>query len=136
MQLVKTTTEYLADRHFRAVNESGNAVDIDMLPAEEKSHQSPTELLLSALAACASVDLVGILKKRKKTVKNLVVEASGVRRESPPRRFTEIHLKFTLTSPDVELPELEKMGTLAATKFCSVSATLNVEVQHEFILRR
>lgn len=135
-KLTTTTTDYVADYEFSATNASGNRVAIDMYPAEKKQHQSPTELLLSALSACSSVDLVQMLKKRRKTVTALSVEAAGVRREQAPRAFVEITMTFTLTSPDVKQAEFEKMGTLAATKYCSVAATLNVEPEHRFVLLR
>ena len=133
---MKTKTTFLDDYEFRSVNEEGNVIDIDMYPAAEKKHMSPTQLLLSALAACASVDLVSMLKKRRKTVTNLEVEAEGNRRDEYPRGFTEITLTFELTSPDVGLEEFEKMAHLAATKYCSVAGTLSAEMRHKYVLKR
>ena len=133
---MKTTTTFIDDYEFRAVNETGNVVDIDMYKPEAKQSMSPTELLLSALAACASVDLVQMLKKRRKTVNALTVDADGTRRDENPRSFTHITLTFKLTSPDVSLEEFEKMGHLAATKYCSVAGTLNSEMDHKFELTR
>ena len=133
---MKTTTTFIDDYEFRSVNETGSVVDIDMYKPEEKKHMSPTELLLSALAACASVDLVQMLKKRRRTVEALTVDADGIRRDENPRSFTHITLTFKLTSPDVSLEEFEKMGHLAATKYCSVAGTLNSEMDHKFELTR
>jgi putative redox protein len=133
---MKTVTKYIDDLEFQSVNESGNILNIDMYSQNEKKNFSPTQLLLSALAACASVDLVSMLKKRKKTVVGLEVEADGIRRDENPKAFTHITLTFKLSSPDVELEELEKMGHLAATKYCSVAGTLNCKVEHIFELIR
>ncbi len=133
---MKTTTTLLGDYQFEAVNENGNKVQIDMRAPEEKEAQSPTELLLSALAGCASVDLVQMLKKRKKTVNNLTVEAEGVRRDEHPRGFTHISLHFTLESPDATQEEFEKLGHLAATKYCSVAGSLSAEQDHKFSINR
>ena len=133
---MKTTTTFIDDYEFRAVNEEGNTVDIDMYQPDEKKHMSPTQLLLSATSACASVDLVQMLKKRKKTVTNLTVEADGVRRDEHPRSFSHITLTFTLESPDASQAEFEKMAHLAATKYCSVAGTLNSEIDHKYILKR
>lgn len=132
----KTITKYIDDKEFQSVNETGNIVDIDMYAGDRKKHQSPTQLLLSALSACSSVDLVQMLKKRKKTVDALTVEADGSRREEHPRAFTHIKLTFTVHSPDVQQAELEKMEHLAATKYCSVAGTLNAEMTHEFRIVR
>ena len=133
---MKTITTFVDDLEFEAVNEEGNVVKIDMYPADQKKNQSPTQLLLSALSACASVDLVQMLKKRKKTVNGLKVEADGKRREEHPRAFTHIVLTFTLESPDATQEELEKLGHLAAGKYCSVSGSLNAEIEHKFEIIR
>ena len=133
---MKTTTTFIDDYEFRSVNETGNVVDIDMYKPDAKKSMSPTELLLSALAACASVDLVQMLKKRRKTVTALEVDADGTRRDENPRGFTDITLTFELTSPDVNHEEFEKMAHLAATKYCSVAGTLNSEIDHKYILKR
>ena len=130
------TTTFVDDYEFKSVNDHGNVNHIDMLPAAEKKYMSPTEMLLSSLSACASVDLVQMLKKRRKTVVGLTIEADGVRPDTHPRGFQEITLRFILESPDANQEEFEKAGHLAATKYCSVAATLNAKIHHEFILKR
>uniref|UniRef100_UPI0040477A9E OsmC family protein n=1 Tax=Roseivirga sp. TaxID=1964215 RepID=UPI0040477A9E len=133
---MKVTTTFKADYEFQSTNEEGNSVDIDMYSPEKKEHMSPTQLLLSALSACASVDLVQMLKKRKRTVNGLTVVADGTRKDDHPRAFTHIVLTFTVDSPDVTQEEFEKMGHLAATKYCSVAGTLNCQVDHHFVINR
>ena len=129
-------TKFVSDNEFCSVNEAGNVAQIDMYPADEKNNFSPMEMLLAALSSCSSVDLVQMLKKRRKTVVGLTVEADGVRREENPKKFTRIKLVFTVTSPDVEQGEFEKMGHLAATNYCSVAASLNIQAEHEFKIIR
>ena len=133
---MKIITKFVDDKEFMSVNEAGNVLAIDMYPPEEKKNFSPTEMLLSALSSCSSVDLVQMLKKRKKTITALTVEAEGVRREENPMAFTRIKLTFIVYSPDVEQAEFEKMGHLAATKYCSVADTLNIQAEHEFKIVR
>ena len=60
---MKVTLEYKSDQEYRSINESGNVVDIDMFP-ENKQAQSPTQLLLSGVVACAAVDIVSMIKKK------------------------------------------------------------------------
>ena len=129
---METTTRFISDYEYESVNESGNKVQIDMYPREEKKNHSPTELLLSALSACASVDLVQMLKKRKKTVNALEVRAVGNRRTEAPKSFTDITLYFKLTSPDASLEEFEKLAHLAATEYCSVAGSLSSNINHEY----
>ena len=121
------TTHYVSDNLFESVNESGNRLRMDMLAAEEKNFFSPMQLVLAAVGGCAAVDLVGMIKKRRRTVTALRVETQGRRRDEIPRRFEEIHLRFVLSSPDAGEEELGKLVTLAVEKYCSVSASLAPE---------
>ena len=133
---MKIELSYKADEEFQTVNESGNIVDIDMLPPEEKKHQSPTQLLLSGLVACAAVDIVSMIKKRRKTFVDLKGEATGDRRDEHPRGFTKIHLKYFITSPDLTEEEAERIVDLATTKYCSVAASVSAEQTHSFEIIR
>jgi putative redox protein len=118
----------LEDEVYEATSESGNTVRVDMRKVEERKGQSAPELLLSAVAGCGAVDIVVILKKRKKTITDFVIETTGIRREETPRRFTSIHCKYIVTSPDVSEEELHKVAALSLEKYCSVAATLNCKV--------
>lgn len=120
----------LGDEVYEATSESGNTVRVDMQQTELRKGQSPTELLLSAVAGCGAVDIVVILKKRKKTINDFVIETTGIRREETPRRFTTIHCKYIVKSPDVTEEELDKVAALSLEKYCSVAATLNCKVTY------
>jgi len=126
----------IADEVYEAVNENGNAVRIDMQPAEQKNGQSPVELLLSALAGCGAVDIVSMLKKRKKTINTFVIETTGTRQETMPRYFTHIHCKYIITSPDVNEEEATKVAALALEKYCTVAASLKSEVTFSIQINR
>jgi len=123
---------YKGDKEFVGENENGNKVNVDMRSLDVKQHLSPTELLLSGLAACASVEVVAMVKKRRKEFVDLNVEVEGERREEHPRGFTKIHLNFIITSPDLTDEEAERIVHLSATKYCSVAASLNAEQTHSF----
>jgi putative redox protein len=121
---MKITTRMIDDDLFESSNEAGNLVRIDMRKAPEKTGQSPVEILQSALAACAGVEVAGMMKKRRKIVNGLKVEVTSVRNEETPRWLKEIHCKYILTSPDATLDELNKVTRLALDKYCSVASSL------------
>ncbi|MFN3840649.1 MAG: OsmC family protein [Cyclobacteriaceae bacterium] len=127
---MKIITRMLEDEVYEASTSSGHTVRIDMREASVKKNQSPVELLLSSLAACGAVDIVLILKKRKKNIREFIIETTGVRREDAPRRFTDIHCKYIITSPDVSEEELDKVAALSLEKYCSVAATLNCKITY------
>jgi len=121
----KVTTRMVTDYDWEATNAQGNTVKIDMYPDEEKQHQSPMDLVLSAVTSCAAVDLVQMLKKRRRQVDNLVIESEGHRMDTDPKYYHTIDLHFILTSPNATEEEMEKYTLLTVEKYCSVSATLN-----------
>jgi putative redox protein len=123
-------TLMLADELFESANDNNNRVKIDMRPREEKEGQSPVELLLSAVAGCAAVDIVVMLKKRRKTIGQFEILTDGTRQESTPRSFTKIHSHYRITSPDVQESELHKVAGLALEKYCSVAASLKSELSY------
>ena len=125
MSFIKTTiTTYKSELEYESVNPQGNTVQIDMYGPDKKQHQSPTELLLTATAACSAVDVIQILQKKRKTINGLKVVAEGTRRDEHPKHFTDILLTFKLSSPDTTIEELEKVVALSVDKYCSVAATL------------
>lgn len=135
---MKIKLGYKADEEYFTVNETGNRVEIDMLNGEEKNAQSPMQLVLSGLMACAAVDMVSMVKKRRKNLIDFYAEAEGTRREEIPRKFTVIHITFIFVSPDLTDKEAERIVNLAVEKYCSVSASLNpdIKMRHDFEIRK
>jgi putative redox protein len=135
---MKINLSYKSDKEFESVNEAGNVLPIDMLPMGEKNAFSPTELLLAGVVACAAVDIVSMIKKRRKTFIDLNAETTGVRKEEHPRGFTEINLKYIIMSPDLTEEELDRIIELAVTKYCSVAESLDKKIQltHSFEIKR
>ncbi|WP_017731508.1 OsmC family protein [Nafulsella turpanensis] len=129
---MKISTRFLAEKEWEVRNESGNLLPVDMYPEGEKKAFSPMQLVLAATGACAAVDIVQILKKKRKTVLDLRIESEGTRREELPRRFTHLHLHFILYSPNTSSEELEKVVALAIEKYCSVSASLAADIELKY----
>ena len=127
-----------AEKEYWAENESGNKTEIDMLAKEEKSAMSPMELLLSGVVSCAAVDIVSMIKKRRKSFIDIKGEVIGDRRDEQPRKFTSIHVHYDITSPDLTEEEAERIVSLATTKYCSVAATINesTTITHDFNIVR
>jgi len=125
-----TITKMISDDLYESTNENGNTIRVDMRDDQEKESLSPTELVLAAVSACVAVDIVTIIKKKRKSMKDLQIQTSGVRKETHPRGFTQIHSKYILTSPDVSEKELFKVAGLALSKYCSVADSLKAEIDY------
>ncbi len=133
---MKIITTMLADEVFESVNDNNNKVLIDMRKREIKVNQSPVELLLSALGGCGAVDIVVMLKKRRKTILHFDTITEGTRQASTPYYFTRIHCHYVIVSPDVEQEELHKVAGLSLEKYCSVAASLKSEITYSVEVKR
>ena len=130
------TVRMKADHEYEAVNPQGNVVAIDMYDPQDKKAQSPMDMILSALGSCASVDAVLMMKKKRKTVLDFIVEVEGERNEGVPAYYTDIDMKFILISPDAKDEEFAKVVTLAVEKYCSVASSLNANITFSSEVRK
>jgi putative redox protein len=133
---MRVELSYKGDEEFDVVNSHGNVLHIDTRTSAEKQHQGPVELVASALIACAAVDIVSMVKKRRKTFVDLKGVATYERMETVPRFITKVNLHYIITSPDLTDAEAERIVTLAATKYCSVAGSLKAEQTHSFEIVR
>lgn len=121
----KVVTRFIDTYEYESVNQSGNVVKIDMYDGENKKHFGPTELLLSAVATCAAVDVAEIMQKRRKTFEEFEVVTDGIRREEHPRVFTDIILTFRFKSDNITEQEVVKQAKTVVEKYCSVASTVS-----------
>ncbi|MFL2665958.1 MAG: OsmC family protein [Flavobacteriaceae bacterium] len=135
---INVEMSYIDDEKFNVKNNSGNNLTVDMYSQDKKEHMSPMELLLSALTTCASVDIVSMIKKRRRDFKDIKAITSGSRVETPPRYYKSIDIKYLIFSSDLKDNEAERFISLALSKYCSVGATIRPDtiVNHSFEIIR
>lgn len=92
---------------------------------------SPMELLLIGLAGCTGLDIVSILQKKRKNLKNFEVQVRGLRREEHPRYYTHIQVTYELWGSDLDQASVEQAIQLSEEKYCSASAMLGAVAQIE-----
>lgn len=109
---------------FEGRTEGGAVTSID---GEGALSPSPTGMLLEALASCAGIDVVEILRKGRHEVEDLVVEATGTRRRETPRYFTRVKLVFRIRG-DVDRGAAERAVDLSLERYCSVLHSLRTEL--------
>jgi len=125
---MQITTRFKEDELFIAENDQGNSVNIDMRAPVNKQSLGPVEMMLAAVAGCAAVDIVSMLRKKRKTFIDLIIETTGTRREDHPRGLTHIQSKYILVSPDTSLEAFEKVAALATNKYCSAAASVSAKI--------
>ncbi len=135
---VKVSMSYLDDEKYSVKNSSGNELNIDMYAKDKKENLSPMELLLSAVTTCAAVEVVSMIKKRRRDFKDIKAKSSGVRAETHPMYYKEIQVMYLIYSSDLKDNEAERFISLALTKYCSVGSSIrkDTKVNHSFKIIR
>jgi putative redox protein len=121
----KTSTsvhvEWAGDGRFDASRQGGPPVRID---TSGETGLGPVDTLLSALAGCASVDVVEILAKRRTPVSALSVDVAAERFDGVPRRVVKATLHFTIAGDGIDRVHAERAIDLSINKYCSVRDSL------------
>lgn len=121
-----------------AVSGSGFPVRFDSLAANDGGMAaSPTETLLTALAACTAMDVASILRKKRQPFRSYEIHVTGEKRDEHPQVFTAIHVEHRL-SGQMTVEAVRRSIELSATAYCPVSAMLSasVRIEHHYLVRR
>ena len=116
------SVRWINERNFVGVDSTGHSV---VLSGQKNGiGVSPSQMLLVALAACSSVDVVEILEKKRKKLTLLEVTATGEQDPDPPWTYRKIHVKYRLGGKDLTAKAVEQAIRLSEEKYCSVAATV------------
>jgi putative redox protein len=99
-----------------------------VIDGDNTAGPGPMFSLLLAAAACSGSDVVVILEKMRVVLRQLRIEASGVRREQEPRRYTAIHFDFHLAGDGLDETRARRAIDLSLEKYCSVVASLAPDI--------
>ena len=116
------TVKWVGGEEFVATMPSGHAVPFDA-DRKRNSAPGPMEMLLGALGACTSVDVVSILAKKRKKLARLEVSVSGERAAEPPTVWLQIEIVYRLAG-DLDDKSVRDAIELSQNKYCSVAAML------------
>jgi putative redox protein len=96
----------------------------------------PMAGLLAMLASCTGADVVSILEKMRALPARFRVEVDGTRREEHPRRYTAVHLVFTLEGGEADEAKARRAIDLSLATYCSVVHSLSedIRITHELRL--
>ena len=134
----KIKMSYVDDKKYNVENRTGNIATIDMYESEKKENLSPIELLLGAVTSCAAVDIVLMIKKRRRDFKDIKAESYGIRAETTPRYFKSINIKYYIYSVDLKHEEAERFISLSLERYCSVGSSIrkDTKIKHSFEILR
>lgn len=119
------------DQKFETGKPGGPVALID---GHGKTAQGPVDILLSALATCSAMDVVGILKKQRTPAWSLEIEAIGTRASATPAPLTRVLLRFKISGEGIERGQALKAIEMSVTKYCSVRDSLDPNIPVEWEL--
>jgi putative redox protein len=102
----------------------GVVVDVSRESGGDGTGPTPGRLLLMAVAACTSIDIVEILEKSQQKLTALKVYSRGIQNTEYPKYYKEIYLKYVLRGVNLEKSRVERAIHLSEEKYCSVGATV------------
>jgi putative redox protein len=117
---MKTTTKWIKDEEFESEHE-GNRIKVD---GNKKNGHGPKALLLSGLAGCTGIDVIGILNKMKVDFADFSIEVETEQTEEHPKVFKDIQITYRLKTAAENLEKVKKAIDLSLDKYCGVSAML------------
>lgn len=133
ISLNRINNDYL----FEGTNSAGNSILLDNTSEPGAKGVSPMESILMAVAACSGIDMVSILKKQRQEISAFSAEVEGDRVQvAEAKPFKNISVKFQLEG-NIDPKKAQKAAALSFEKYCSVSKTLepNVEVNFEVFVK-
>ena len=136
---MKARVKWVEGVCFVGESETGHAVVLDGAPemGGRNLGMRPMEMLLIAMGACTSFDVVTILKKARQPITDCVAEINAVRADEVPKVFTKIHVHLVVTGQGLSATQVERAVKLSAEKYCSASIMLGkaAEITHDFEIK-
>ncbi len=123
-ELPTTRVEWRERMTFDAKTNSGHTLVLDAAPPlGDDSGVRPMELLLTALAGCAAMDVLSILQKKREPVEGFQVTIHSTRAKEHPKVYTDIQILYHVRG-NVNPQSVARAIELSETKYCGVSAML------------
>lgn len=133
---MKARVKWVENSMFVAQSGSGHSVVLDGPPEAGGQNLGvrPMEMVLLGLGGCTAFDVVDILRKKRETISDCVIEISAERADTVPKVFTKIHLHYIVRGSNVKDESVKRAVELSAEKYCSVSMMLNktVAMTHDY----
>jgi putative redox protein len=111
---------------FTGTNDNGIKTAID---GDRLAGVGPLEMLIEALAACPSTDVVSILAKMREPLTHLEIEIEADRHpNNDPRYLTAVSVRFDLWGEKLSSERVARSINLSFAKYCSVYHSLRPDL--------
>ncbi len=118
----EVNVQWVGGERFVGIDSTHHSVVLST--AREGVGMRPSEMLLVALGACAGVDVVGILRKKRLDLRSLDIKVTSEQDAEPPWTHRKVHVEYTLRGNGLTGEAVERAIALSEEKYCSVSHTI------------
>ena len=118
-------TQWMGKMQFNPlVNGHTIVMDAPERVGGEDNGPIPKPFILTALSGCTGMDIVAILRKAGKDVKDFYINVSGEISKKAPIEYTSIHIVYEFTGDETFRQEALNAVTDSQEKYCGVSNML------------
>jgi putative redox protein len=123
---MKVVVKQKEDFHFIGKGDAGIELPIDAAAYVGGKGRGvrPPELLFHSIAGCMGIHVYEALVKSGKKVEDITVETDAERKETYPKVFTKIYLKFNVKG-DVSPEDVKEAIETSLNKTCSIAYMIN-----------
>lgn len=113
--------------HFDVETGSGHHIILDTAKDDggQDTGPRPMEMLLVALAGCAGIDIISILRKMRQSVTAYEIRVHGTRAEEHPKVYEKITVEHIVTGHNIQPDAVQRAIDLSVERYCSVNAMLD-----------
>ena len=111
---------------FTSSDAHGHSVTVDAPRNDGDDFEGfmPGELLLTSLAGCSGIDVLGILTRQRQNVTGLQIKVKGMQASDPPWTWEDVELEYIVSGRDIRPALVERAIALSEDRYCSVGATI------------
>lgn len=95
----------------------------------------PKPLMLSALAGCTGMDVVGMLNKMRVDLKGFNINIEAETTDEVPKHYKKIKVIYEFSGTDLPKDKLEKAVELSREKYCGVSHVYKQVIEMDYEIR-
>ena len=114
--------------------DSGSNHRIVLSSVEEDQGPNPMEAVLGALAGCAGIGILWMLRKMHQNITYYEIQVHGERAEQDPKVFTDITVEHIFTGTNLRPESIQRAIELDTTNYCGVNVMLgkSATIKHTF----
>lgn len=118
-------TQWMGRMQFNAlVNGHTIIMDAPERVGGDDSGPIPKPFILTALSGCTGMDIVAILRKAQKEVKDLTIKVTGELSKQQPIEYISMHVTYDFVGDDLYRDAALDAVNLSQEKYCGVSHLL------------